>query len=471
MGHITENPHELYRFLIKSIRDQDGDQQVILRFLTQPQVLFDDWYNYAAEKLRNLVDPEKAQLRDSPGGYLPYLAWLVGYDPSFFELTRRLFGPNGTSLDDVMDDFWVPAYIQPGAISTSATLSLEFLTYLSIHSPAILKKLIILGVPLWKGKGISKGVRNIATLMTGQEPFIRNWFYHRFILEESAFGDYDFFMDSTPGVGADSPEYQVDIRVEKPDTAEEVILILMLFAHHRAVSERYNVAFVDFLDNFLDGVINRWKVTDIGVGDGTVTEGSNVLNGITLVKRDSIRILSAIGGGGSYPNDGTQITTDHPLDSGWVANRTIIFRASFKESTAGLSSGFLVRNGKGAANTAEVYFKYVPSDGLDGPATVEITKAPSTVITSLTTPFNLVHSVDYVFRVDFVINADGSGFVRVYIDGDYVGSCPNQTPGTWANEGSSTLTIFDSTSGSELVVDDIEIFQHPLTVVRVGLQN
>lgn len=469
MAIATSNPHDLYRFLVRSIRDNDG-QEILFRYLTQPQALFDDWYNYAAEKLRNLVDPDLAELRDSSGGYLPYLAWLVGYDPSFFELTRRLFGATGTDLTEVVDDFWVPAYIDAGAITTSATLSIDFLVYLSLYAPNTLKKLIILGVPLWKKKGVSEGVRNIATLMTGQEPFIRDWFYHRFVLEEDAFGDYAFFMDSTPGVTADAPEYQVDIRVEKPDTAEEVILILQLFGHHRGLSERYNVAFVDFLDKFRDGVINRWTVTTFGVSAGTAVEDLHTLNSYTALERDSIRLNATAGGAGAYPTDGIEITTDHPEQSNWLAKRTVIFRASFSEETSGITRGFRLSNGRSIANIAQVYFIYADSGGLPGPASIEIAPAGAAIITTLTTPFNLIHGVDYVFRVDFVINADGSGFVRVYIDGDYVGACPNQAPGTWANEEGNTWSIFDSNTGAYLIIDDVEIFQHPLTVVRVGLQ-
>lgn len=467
---IIANPHDLYRFLIGSVRKED-ESEVLLRYLAQPQVLFDDWYDYATVKLRALTDPENAQLRDSEGGYLPYLAWLVGFDPSFFELTRRMFGASGTDLDAVLDYFWVPAFIQAGAISTSATFSLEFLTYLATYDPRTLKKLIKLGVPLWKNKGVNVGVRDIATLMTGQEPFIRDWFYHRFILDETAFGDYAFFMDSTVGVGVDAPEYQVDIRVEKPDTAEEVVLILQLLAHHRGLSERYNVAFVDFLDNFRDGVINRWSTVLFGVSTGTISEDEFTLNTFTLQKRDCIKLFSTAGGAGVYPTDGVQLVTDHPLQSDWVANRTLIFRASFQDKSPGISAGFTVNNGKGTAKTAEVFFQYVPFDGLPGAASIDILPSGGAVITTITTPFDLVHGIDYVFRIDFIVNADGSGFVRVYIDGDFIGACPAQAAATFVNETNESFSIYDSANGAVLTIDDVELFQHPLTVVRVGLHN
>jgi hypothetical protein len=69
-------PHDMYRMLIRSIRDQDADG-LLERWLGAPQGAWEQTYN-KVDSLPQILDPYAA-----PAQALRSLLWNVGWDDSF----------------------------------------------------------------------------------------------------------------------------------------------------------------------------------------------------------------------------------------------------------------------------------------------------------------------------------------------------------------------------------------------------
>lgn len=205
----------LYRAIISSIRDADqkDGRQFLQRYLQRPE----EWRKIILKKVAavwDVWDPVTC-----PADLLIYLKDIVGWDSEFDYLTQGL-------------------------------------------SEADLRKLIALGIPLWKERFSEVGIRNVIRLLTGKYIGIVNWFDWRAIVGETLLTEeqvgYDFWVIG--GLVSRFDEYYSQIRVMDDGTLDRQ-LILDLVGIERVSSERIEVGIVDFLDHF-EGVRDLWETKD-----------------------------------------------------------------------------------------------------------------------------------------------------------------------------------------------------------------
>lgn len=205
----------LYRAIISSIRDADqrDGKQFLQRYLQRPE----EWRKIVLKKIAavwDVWDPVTC-----PADLLIYLKDIVGWDSEFDYLTQGL-------------------------------------------SEADLRKLIALGIPLWKERFSEVGIRNVIRLLTGRSIGIVNWFDWRAIVGETLLTEeqvgYDFWVIG--GLVSRFDEYYSQIRVMDDGTLDRQLL-LDLVGIERVSSERIEVGIVDFLDHF-EGIRDLWETKD-----------------------------------------------------------------------------------------------------------------------------------------------------------------------------------------------------------------
>lgn len=150
-------PHDIYSFLIESIRqcDRDAGDLFLLRFLEAMQSEFEDTYE-RIESLRNLFDPALC-----PVEALKHLKWIVGF-------TSRLDFLTGNLSEDE------------------------------------LRLLISIGARMWKLKGTDAGLAHVIGAVTTYPVRILPWFFFRTLVDEVEIGraelDVDPWLIDVPGM-------------------------------------------------------------------------------------------------------------------------------------------------------------------------------------------------------------------------------------------------------------------------------
>jgi hypothetical protein len=163
MAKIDPNfPHDLFKFLHKPLRDGDKDTFNFLeRFLTGPQILWEEKIRQKFDELTDLIDPalttQPRLLKDHVG------------------FTKEL----DNIISGVTDDD--------------------------------LRKIISLAVALWKKKGLEVGYEDIIRVFTGANVRIFNYFDFRYIVGEVQAGEAqlgeDSWFISFPGVLGSEDEF------------------------------------------------------------------------------------------------------------------------------------------------------------------------------------------------------------------------------------------------------------------------
>lgn len=150
-------PHDIYSFLIESLRqcDRDAGDLLVLRFLEAPQSEFEDTYERIKSLLR-LYDPET-----TPAAALNYVKWIVGF-------TSRL-------------DFLT------GGLSESE-----------------LRILISIGARMWKYKGTDAALAYALEAFSAYPIRVLPWFFFRTLVDEVEIGraelDVDPWLIDQPGM-------------------------------------------------------------------------------------------------------------------------------------------------------------------------------------------------------------------------------------------------------------------------------
>lgn len=150
-------PHDIYSFLIESIRQTDRDygRELILRWLASAQSEFEDTYA-RIQSLLDLFDVEKTKSKT-----LPFLKWIVGFTGKLDYVTTGL-------------------------------------------SEAELRRLIKSAVPMWKKKGTEFGLAQTIEWATTRKPQIVNYFDFRVLIDEVEIGrdglGYDPWLIDVPGM-------------------------------------------------------------------------------------------------------------------------------------------------------------------------------------------------------------------------------------------------------------------------------
>lgn len=194
----------LYRALIRPIRE--ADQREGNQFLQRYYIGIHEMYELIADMIASVWDVHDPST--CPEDLLKYLKDIVGFDEDYEYITDRL-------------------------------------------STADLRKLIQLAVPLWKERFSSLGLVNVIRLLTGRNAVLYDWFHWRAILGEVFLSEeqqgYDFWVIG--GIITYFDEFYMQCRLMDDGGLDE-LLVLDLVELERVLSERIEVAVVDFLDQF-----------------------------------------------------------------------------------------------------------------------------------------------------------------------------------------------------------------------------
>lgn len=202
-------PHDLYRFLVKSLRDTD-EAGILERLVLGPQGAWEDLWA-RIETLDSLHDVDAID-----DDLLPYLKHHVGWTNELDHITRDL-------------------------------------------TPTELRKLIRLSVAFWKTRGTEKGIKDAIRLFTGRDVVIWNWFTLRAVVDvtglwHAGVGGIDpWLVGDTYG---DEDEYLSIIWVmNEGDPPRELIHDLVQL--HRPMGEAIRVNYAGLVDDFGLGV-QKW---------------------------------------------------------------------------------------------------------------------------------------------------------------------------------------------------------------------
>lgn len=219
--------HDVHRFIIRSRRNK-----LLAKWLGEPgavtpeksiQGIFERTQDKIGE-LPMLLDPAYS------GAQLRFLAWLVGWDDS----------KDVSFIEDLSDDD--------------------------------LRKLIQLSVPLWQEKGSGIGLVNAIRVFTGKTAIVQDWFWHRWIIDESGFwvesrGNDPYLVG---GIYTEADEYLTWVILNRQGlTSLERRLVYDLLTYIRVIGEHYALVYAAFVDDFADGFA-QW--TQLG------TPGTFVVN-------------------------------------------------------------------------------------------------------------------------------------------------------------------------------------------------
>jgi hypothetical protein len=158
---------------------------------------------------------------------------------------------------------------------------------------ATLRKLIAASVPLWKTRGPEDAMIRVLTLATGARARAWNWFDFRWLVGERGFEEarngLDPWLLVAPGL-PNNEEYLSNVRIVDNGALNRT-LVVNLVKLMRAIGERIEISYIDFLDTFtVEADVSQW---DVGAGDQmTVTGGAGHLENstqrqVTIVGADS----------------------------------------------------------------------------------------------------------------------------------------------------------------------------------------
>lgn len=221
----TTTPN-VYDFIIYPIRlkDQREGKLFLERFLLGPQAVWETTKGKIQDikKLWSLVDCPDAQLQ--------YLKNIVGWTPD---------------LDGITQD-------------------LDALT---------LRRLISLSVPMWKSRATESTICEALNLLVPGRIRIWNWFFLRWILDETILGEEHQGRDSYLVSVLDA--YWSNVRiVDNPVGTVDRTLVKELLNLMRPIGENFEIVYLKFLDLFnFDGDVAQWDqgtATALLVEDGSM---------------------------------------------------------------------------------------------------------------------------------------------------------------------------------------------------------
>ena len=310
-----------------------------------------------------------------------------------------------------------------------------------------LRRLILIAVPYWMRRGRRSALSDsIRVLAGGLRPAIDDWFALRTLIDEGLLG-----VEGGPGVDAwgveagagdveageaDGPA-ALSIRVADLGTLDRT-LVEDLAELARPAGERYELAFVDFLDTFADGRLSHWIPTvfednppsDWIPGDSSTTPVS--LPGLLFHPGGRERISTAR----------SAAWRDYVASMivNWRDSGQFEFRFYYKDSRNYYAARFAdpdwVRLVK-RVNNVETVLVAVPAGSVD----LDVPAAR-------------------LYRVE-ALEAEGGGVqIRVWIDGDLVAQATDSS----LQAGTIEVWVDDATADEAISIHRVEVFQIPLDV-------
>jgi hypothetical protein len=404
---LADNPDvwgaDLYSLLTKGLRDADAESAFLIkRLLARPRELL----QRIQQKLWRT--PHLIDYRHTPNAMLDLLRWHVAFGDGQGAATRVA---KGLAFDD-------------------------------------LRRLIKIAAQFWAKRG-RRGVLEdtIRVFASGIRPQIDDWFYLRALIGEVLIGVEEtpgsdfwalFTPETAPTPGEDDSFFTVVRVADLGDLNRSLVEDLVDL--QRQVNERIEIAYVDFLDTFLDERLGHWET--IGGTPATWIEGDSSL---AVPRLAGLRFLA-----------GARERVDVPAASTWTKYfwRMVLRWEAFE---ADVQLRFYVDDDDNA------YFVR-----LEPPDTVELIKLVGGTPTTLasTTSADLVTPAPRGVWIN--VTQDGPSdpnFFQVYIDGEIVLEHLGDT--TYRD---GTIEVFcESSSATEgVTLSRVEVFQDPLDIVTIG---
>lgn len=312
-----------------------------------------------------------------------------------------------------------------------------------------LRRLISVAVRYWKTRGLRVALSDMIRVFTsGIRPAIDDWFFVRTLVDEGLLGVeggpgidpwlvYSSLFD-VPGGLLDGAEHEVSFRVPDLGTLDRTV-VLDLCSLARIPSERFEVAFVDFLDLFVDGRTGYWSSTPhLGLtavwreGDGDSNPA--ILPGMTFPPGAAERVETP------QSHAWTEYIWSAVMD--WSATHLTTMRFYWQDPT-------------------HHYF----ADFTSATGTVRIGKRDGAVTTILATGLTDL-SVPAVRGVRIeCINAPVGRQIRVYVDGELA---VEHSGDTRYDEGTIEVELDVTTPTRALTLCRTELYRVPLTIEHLG---
>jgi len=344
--------------------------------------------------------------------------FLQGPQAVWVRIQERIFAiKNLWSVSEIEDE-----YLQYQKRIVGWTPNLDSIT--DAVNDDTLRRLIATSITLWRRRGPEDTLIDILELVAITEVRIWNWFDYRFIVGETGLSHDHTGTD--PWMLAADEKYWSNLRIVD-DGALDHTLVKNLVKLMRATGERWEITYINFLDEFtVDSDNAQWDSVDgtplaVASGVAQFTDTSKIERAITNstpsidwnIYIATWKIQGESDAAGEEFGGGFYLTDE---DNGfWFALNAALNKVRIYEYTAG---------------------------------------APSTVIDATYTHGTLYEDVYYAVRIH--VEPEGAtNRIKLYIDGDLVINT------THAVHTQGKLGIWH-TVGSTIKVDDVEMFQLPM---------
>lgn len=456
--------HDIYSFLIRSLRDCDQGEgnTLIFRWLEQAQIEFEAVYR-RIESLPTLLDPATC-----PTEALPYLKWVVGFSGKLDFVTEELAEADLRRLISVAAKMWKLKGTESGLVETLEALTTRKARVVNYFAFRLLSDeweigREELGFDPWllDVPGLSPSVKPDAAgstatnldfvidglLGSGDESGheirilcvptgvvqVRTSLYssgNNVVTSEDYMGQTGTPSTSVDDyrVGVDPDEFVSDVRIVDDGSLDRTLVenVVRLL---RPSGERYNVRYLDFQDTFRETL--RWEVvsgsaaTDLDAGSLTLFDAG----------ADSV------------------VKTDETDDGSWTEYQAAAqFALSDASGWGELRFYYL----------DESNFYAVRLDPADGSVKLDevVGGARATLATAYLTPPAIHPGLNYFVRV--ATTDTGAGHqIQFFVDENLLGT----VVGADRVEGKLALA---AETGQTMTVRFAELFQFPLESTRIG---
>lgn len=455
-------PHDIYSFLIKSMREADaadGDL-LVLRWLKQAQTEFELLY----ARIKALL--ELSMPAETPADALPFLQWIVGFSGRLGYVTADLAEADLRRLISVAARMWKFKGTEFGMLETLEALTtrkarivnyfdfrllsdewelgredLGFDPWL-INEPGMMPSVkptlvtdvtthLLFDLTSLLGTSSEDGNDIRIVYVPTKTVQVRRSQWNgiiNYVTSEDLMGQIGVPSTNVDDyrVGVDPDEYVSDLRIVDDGTLDRT-LVENIVALLRPAGERYNIRYVDFMDTFRETL--RW----------------NTLAGTVSTDLDAGLITL-----GDVAAD-TEIETGETGDSTWTE-----YQAALHFMLDG-GWGELRFYGAGADD-----FYAVRLDVASGKVTLEkVTATVRAVLnTAYLTPPVIYAGVNYFVRV--AVTDTGAGHqISYFVDENLMGIVVD------SDHSAGKLGVGVQT-GQELTLRFAEMFQYPLESTRIG---
>jgi hypothetical protein len=477
---LDEFPYEIYRFIIRSLRDRDqnegiGGTRLLERYLKGPQEIWGNLFR-AGSNLQVLFSAENI-----PYEFLPSLARLVGFGR---DMTEIIGLANEEELRKIVAgaiNYWFHAWLNFGIASAIRLVTgnrfkiRDFFDFRFIVGETSIEEdlkntdpnMISVKTRSFFIQGTDGIARfdatpyTFATVSQSTKPKVDHIGGFIVIFDDLGsptlnglyqivdvdipgefwiVGDGDFFARSAPNlswfIAFPYDEYLTEIRVVDEKTGDGEVnrdLLEKLLIPQRPHGERFNVVYVDFMDLFqVNGDIGMWE--DSGYGTVDYSVGGGVLR---LECTDSVE---------------TGIKTNRSTASGWDDYQWKVKLALSSNGTIWL--GFYDDN----------YRLEITYSGF-GTGYVRLWRKVATVWGSISAQIpwpDLNLETFWTYTIEILNIPSGNVDIKIAIDGNVV---IHQTTTQVVSAGNVYL-LADTSSSME--VEETELWVYPLDISRIG---